>query len=374
MATIIISPPSLNQSVMWRVGLLAILLLAAGTRLWRINSWPIVLFDEAYYASAAVQYLAGQPFLFSHPPLVPLQYAALAYTGGATGGQLFRESLLPYGQFPYALLRAGSAGAGVLLVLVITLLAKTITGSPVAGLLAGLMAALDNSLVLYARLILPDTWLLLYGLLGLWCFLRAGQTPYRSRRWYRWLLCASVMFGLAVSVKATGFFFPALAFIYSLRQLPRYGAAHPSRVALCVFVIPLLVVLSVTLLHWLLFDAVQPVLLNVHGQPDPIINTIRLRNPLLPRHPLLGRITQRLAETAVYYLHTIGGNYTFRTPHSASSPWWLWPFMQKPMTLVALAGKDGTREVIFTGNPVIWWGGLSALALISWQRLRRRWP
>lgn len=357
--------------MIWQAGLLVILIIAAVTRLWRIDSWSYVLFDEADYATAAAQYVSGQAFVMNHPPLVPMQYAALAWLGGASAEQRFPQSLLPYGDFPFVLLRSATAVSGTLLVLFVALLARAITGSPLAGLLTGFFAAVDNALVLYARLILADTWLLLYGAAGLWCFLKKDDASDR-RAWSAWLSCAGLLFGLAISVKGTGLFFPAVAFLHAAWRARVRGSQDLSFIARRVLLMPLLVVLTVTLVHWLLIDATGPVMIASSETPDNNFMTIRDRNPLLPNHPVLARITQRLAETALGYLYTIGGHFTV-PQHAAASPWWQWPVMQKPMTLLAYRPTDhAERTLVVIGNPVVWLGGLMALIYTLWQRLRRR--
>lgn len=356
----------------WRIGLLGILLIAALLRLWRLDHVPYVVFDEAYYTTFATQYLDGKPFIDAHPPVARFHFAALAALGGASAAQRFPESLLPYEAFPYVLLRTGSAVAGVLLVLFIMLLTHTITGSPAAALLAGFMAALESSLVVYARLILPDTLLLLYGMAGLWCFLRKDQAIYRSRAWYSWLAGASFLFALSAGVKATGFIFPGVAFIYALWRPPLHTPDYYYVIARHVFIVPLLLLLVFTFAHWLLLDAAGPVYLDISDTPDAMFTSFR-ENRFYRFHPVLGRVMQRLAETLVGYLHTIGGHTTSDAPHAVASPWWMWPAMLKPMTLFEERQADVlVRALVLIGNPAVWWGGLVMLVYSLWQRLRRR--
>ncbi|MBI4021730.1 MAG: phospholipid carrier-dependent glycosyltransferase [Candidatus Andersenbacteria bacterium] len=361
----------MDTPVPWRAGLLTILFIAALARLWHIDAWPYVLFDEADYATAAVKYLAGQAFVMNHPPLVPLQFAALAWLAGASADQRFPAALLPYGNFPFALMRAATAVAGTLLVLLVSLLARDITGSPAVGLLAGFFAALDNALVIYARLILPDTWLLLYGTAGWWCFFKK-DTAADHRGWNTWLSCAGIFFGLAISVKATGLFFPAVAFLYAAWRARTHGRHDISQVAKRVLLVPFLVALTVTLIHWLLLDATGPVVLVGSNTPHYVFTIVRDNNPLLPKHPALARLAQLLAETALSYLYTISGHLA-GSQHSAASAWWMWPFMHKPMKLLAHrpAGETASALVVI-GNPAVWLGGLAALIFTLWQRYQRR--
>jgi predicted membrane-bound dolichyl-phosphate-mannose-protein mannosyltransferase len=64
---------------------------------------------------------------------------------------------------------------------------------------------------------------------------------------------------------------------------------------------------------------------------------------------------------------------TLTAAHAASSPWWAWPFDLKPVWFYQGGFDGGTSAAIYdSGNLVIWWLGVPALAFVAWQAFRRR--
>ena len=62
-----------------------------------------------------------------------------------------------------------------------------------------------------------------------------------------------------------------------------------------------------------------------------------------------------------------------RATHPASSPWWAWPFDLKPVWFAQFDYANGTTAVIYdTGNVVIFWLAIPAVAWAAWQAWQRR--
>lgn len=63
------------------------------------------------------------------------------------------------------------------------------------------------------------------------------------------------------------------------------------------------------------------------------------------------------------------------SPHPASSPWWAFPFDLKPVWFYQESFAGSTTAAIYdSGNLVIWWLGIAALAFVSVMAYRRRSP
>jgi hypothetical protein len=62
-----------------------------------------------------------------------------------------------------------------------------------------------------------------------------------------------------------------------------------------------------------------------------------------------------------------------RAEHAASSPWWAWPFDLKPVWFFQDSFAGPTTGLIHdTGNLVVFWLGIPALAFAAWAAWRRR--
>ena len=62
-----------------------------------------------------------------------------------------------------------------------------------------------------------------------------------------------------------------------------------------------------------------------------------------------------------------------RATHAAASPWWAWPIDLKPVWFEQGDYANGLTGVIYnTGNIVIFWLALPAVAFVAWQAWRRR--
>ncbi|MBI4021729.1 MAG: phospholipid carrier-dependent glycosyltransferase [Candidatus Andersenbacteria bacterium] len=360
----------MNMRPPWIIGVVSLLVLTVATRVWRLADPPLAVFDETHYATLAAQYLSGRPFIFSHPPLAALHFAVLAWLGGASPSSQFIAPLTPYGDFPYVLLRAGSAAAGTLLVLFLMLAARETTHSDTVGLLVGFLAALDNTLILYSRLILPDTFLLFYGTAGLWFFLTASRQPYRRRGWYVRLIAASILFGFAGAVKVTGFIFPAAAFIYTVVFNHRRNYAIAIHLVRYLIILPVIIGIMLMLVHFLLLDPTGPVFLGADNISTTMLDPIRQNNPFYPEHYIIGRLTQRSAETAIGYLFTIGYHFTDVQHAIMSSRWWMWPYALKPIRLFSRAPDGAVHIMYLAANPIVWWSGLAALAYLIPRRIQ----
>ncbi len=352
----------MTTSTCWRLGWLILGVLAILTRFWHLGDPPFVIFDEMHNVTMATQYLSGRPFIDVHPPVARWHFAVAAVMAGAAPDARFEKILLPYGNFPYRALRAVSATAGSLLVIFLALLTKEVTGSRRAALLAGFFVVFDNSLTLYSRLILPDIFLLFYGVAGLWCYFRHDRYAYMSRAWYVWLLGAGLLFSFSAGVKATGLIFPVVAGAHSLAQVRRHDNFYPYRMLAWLLGLPCLMVIIFILVHFMLLDSTGLVYSTITDHPVAAFTYLRENNPGLRFGRFSGLICQRLGETFLGYLVTLGGATMSGVDETATASLpWQWALMQKQMTFAVFRQGDNWRVISLVGNPMIWWGGLLAL-------------
>jgi dolichyl-phosphate-mannose--protein O-mannosyl transferase/Gpi18-like mannosyltransferase len=95
--------------------------------------------------------------------------------------------------------------------------------------------------------------------------------------------------------------------------------------------------------------------------------------------PILGITLPNLPadHTGQSFLDMQRGMYDYhnylRATHPASSPWWAWPLDLKPVWFEQQDYAGRTTAVIYdTGNLVIFWLAIPAVAFVAWQAWRRR--
>lgn len=348
---------------------------ALGTRLWHIADFPYTVFDEVYYTTMATQYLGHVPFVDTHPPTARFIFTTLAWLGGAEASDRFEFSYVPYGDFPYVLLRCASAVAGVGVVMALMLVVYELSRWPLASLMAGFLIALDNTMIISSRYILSDIFIYGFGLWGVWFFLLKERWPAWHRHWYALLVVTGVCFGLSIGTKVSGLLFPIVALGYTLWRDKRQLSLLPTYVVFLI-ALPALVVFLLMYTHFALLNDQGPVLTVIGNQQDPAVRTLKIFEPIraLPLKAYfgwrLGTILQITLEAVVGLLIAVAGHFVVVTAY-AGSPWWAWPFMQQPFILTIAQEGSWFRVVELIGNPVVWWGGMAAMMWWLWRRLRQ---
>jgi len=363
-----------KETRIWRLGFFLIFALALLTRFWNLGNFSYPVFDETGYATMATQYLGEAAFIDVHPPVARFIFALLAKISGARASDRFPTSEAAYGDFPYWLLRGASALAGVLLVMFIMLLTKEATQSYVAGLLAGFLALFENFLVVQSRYILADIFLVLFGVMGLWFFLKKDREIFKTRKWYLWLVLASVFFSLAIGVKVSGVVFLLTSWFIHFFKTPK-TERKTSIFSVFLVIIPLLVVFTAMFVHFSLFNPEAPVWNHIEvgreSTVTEIFEKLRVQNPFLKFGPQIGLFGERLLESSFGLLLTVASHFEEFEHRDYASPWYAWPFMIKPITVVNESAINGQKTISFFGNPIIWWGGIVALIFILAKRLSK---
>jgi dolichyl-phosphate-mannose-protein mannosyltransferase len=227
------------------VGPVAVVLLAAGTRLWNLGSPRALVFDETFYVKDAYT-LSKLGYEGSWPANPDPGFAAgNVNTFNSTASFVVHP---PLGKWIIALgeewlgitnpasWRIMTAIVGILAVVLVMLIAKYLFKSTLVATIAGFLMAIDGNAIVMSRVGLLDNFVMFFALLGfgailldrqqsatrlaLWIERRARSgrsTEWGPALWWRpWLILAGLAFGLDAAVKWNGIYFLAGLAIYTV--------------------------------------------------------------------------------------------------------------------------------------------------------------
>jgi dolichyl-phosphate-mannose-protein mannosyltransferase len=366
------------------VAAFAVAVVAAALTFTRLGVPDGITFDEVYYVADARDLLAtGAESSFAvHPPVGKWVIAAgTALVGDTPAGW-----------------RAGGALLSVLAVAATVDLVRRLTGRTAAGVVAGLLVALDGVWLTVARLAMLDSVLAALVTFGTWALVvdhqratsRAADVPavggrLRAPAVSRWpLAAAGVLFGLAAATKWSGLLALGgaglLAGGWELAARRRRGGPLDGRaivrtaapVVVAIAVVPL-VVYAVAWIPWVAGYASTMTAredCTVAGASDPGCDP-----SLADRLGGLGRHHAAIAR----FHGRLDAEHPYRAPATT------WPAQLRPVVAHYRSCDDEGRdrngqpcapvgrasEVAILGNPALWWSGL-VLVPLSAAALRRR--
>jgi dolichyl-phosphate-mannose-protein mannosyltransferase len=227
------------------IGPVAVVLLAAGTRLWNLGSPRALVFDETFYVKDAYT-LSKLGYEGSWPANPDPGFAAgNVNTFNSTASFVVHP---PLGKWIIALgeewlgitnpasWRIMTAIVGILAVVLVMLIAKYLFKSTLVATIAGFLMAIDGNAIVMSRVGLLDNFVMFFALLGfgailldrqqsatrlaLWIERRARSgrsTEWGPALWWRpWIILAGLAFGLDAAVKWNGIYFLAGLAIYTV--------------------------------------------------------------------------------------------------------------------------------------------------------------
>jgi Gpi18-like mannosyltransferase/predicted membrane-bound dolichyl-phosphate-mannose-protein mannosyltransferase len=312
--------------------ILALIAVAAGTRLWHLGYPAEIVFDEVHFVAQARHYIRGEPFLDPHPPLAKLVIAA---------------GILAFGDHPWSW-RIGNAIMGILLVGITYMLGRRMFASRLAGALAGAFITCDGMYLVDSRIAVID---IVYLTFAAWSYLLLFRfAESKSERDRRLTLAAmGVTLGLCVGSKL---YIPAVAFLLCMGFMiyfivRREHAAVPSqrnrRVAGAVVMVG-----AIAMFFYI---------------------------ATFTPHFALGW-WRGVADLFHYYKRVIWyENSVASATHPYASPWWSWPLMLRPIAYWQNFPPKGKVATIWGGgNPLLWWGALTAMTITAVRAIERPSP
>ena len=338
------------------VALAGIVALGAYFHFLNISYPPRPIFDEAHFATYVADYVKRVPFFDIHPPLGKLIYsAALSFvvtpqnvkntdfvtvkelkTGDRSGDVVVIDNQLPFNNFPYVFLRGIGAIFGVLLALAFYWFLRSIGVPNIGALLGALFITFENAILVETRLILMNGMYLVLGFAALALYFKKP----------RWSIASGAVWGLALGVKMISIVFagPLLLCYFAKKKIGK-GVEEMGR--LRQFVVAAAVIfLIVFSMNYIIFTPTE------HLDVLKSMGVISYGDA--PRLPYL-------AAPIFDFMYSFG-NYVIGNPNSLQSPWYFWPAMQIPMTYFYETVGNYLRQIVLTGNPIVWY--LSTLAAI----------
>lgn len=383
------SDPRLERRWAWLAPAL-VTALAAVLRLWNLGHPHAFVFDETYYVKDAwtqwvlgyaatwpdganESFLAGDTGTFEtagsfvvHPPLGK-------YLIGA-GMALFG----PESSFGW---RISTALIGTATVLVLYLVARSMTGSIAFASVASLLMAIDGLAIVMSRVALLDGFLTFFVLLAFWFVIldrrghldrlaalvaargaADGRAPaWGPVRWNRpWIIAAGAAVGAATAVKWSGLYVMAGLGIYlivtdglarrraGVTVWPADAAFRQGAATFVLFVPVAVVVYLSSWTGWLATDG-------GYGRAEGLWSYHR----------------------AIYDFH-VG----LTSAHGYASPAWQWPLLLRPTSMYyestpqgagGCEAANGCVENIYSmPNPLVWYAGVAAALYLAYRFVRTR--
>jgi dolichyl-phosphate-mannose--protein O-mannosyl transferase len=404
------------SSTPWGWAAVAAVTVVAGVlRFWRLDRPHRLVFDETYYVKQGVSYLRSgyelrwngattasvdarfrsgdtnvfqnEPDFVVHPPVGKWMIAAGEWVFGPASSWGWRFS---------------AALAGTLSILMVTLITRRLLRSTLLGVVAGLLLAVDGHHFVLSRIGLLDIFLMFWALAAFGALLidrdhgrrrladRIAADPAPASRSARldrfgpglgirwWRLAAGLCLGLACGTKWSGLYFVAVFGLMTL--LWDAGARRAAGVR-----------------HWftgaVLRDGplagvlILPATLAVYlaSWTGWLLSTDAYDRQWATQNP--GQGPQWLPEALRSLWHYHQQMYHFHVTLETSHPYmanpWSWIVMGRPTAFDYVSPKRGelgckvescSQAITALGNPVVWWGGTLAIAVLLFQwALRRDW-
>ncbi|SPT54466.1 4-amino-4-deoxy-L-arabinose transferase [Schaalia odontolytica] len=404
----------LNTPAAGWVATLIATIIAAAIRLPGLDNVRTLIFDETYYVKDAWSLLTfGYEGTWAKD--VDTAFASgdtsgLSAVGGypvhpPTGKWLIALGMKLFGQADPVGWRIAAAICGIITVILLCRLAQNLFHTPALTLLAGLFLATDGMAIVMSRTSILDGFLTMFALAAFLCVVKDQQvsrprleaklseweglgTPrrgwddareYFARREHRpyaigpnagnrpWLFAAGLCAGLACSVKWSGIY--ALAFLglfVALREVTcRWKAGHPA---------PIRGALLADI--WWAFSLMVP---------TAILTYIAswfgwFAHPSAHGHGRSGirGFAGSLADLWLYHKEMWAFHNNLSTPHTYQSSPYTWLAQYRATSfhwangaeITGCASEKCVTDIVALGNPLLWWIGIGALALVLWTTLR----
>lgn len=286
------------------------------------NVWfNSAVFDEYYYAAAAEEYLKQWGTVTqAHPPLAMLIIAL---------------GILLFGLNPFGW-RILANCSGILMIPLIYIFAKRLTGNRYAAMIAAILLSVDFMHFVISRMASIEPFVTLFLLceyLFLFEYLQTRLNNYGDKAALKNIFVIGLFSGFAIACKWSGLFaLPAIILVLIWAYLA--NGAKPIRLSIA--------------LQYILFLVILP--LSIYCLSFVPLYTIK-----------------HATNFASFMLETQKNMYQFHTQEALdfhniyASKWWTWPLVFQPMSMAFVMLDPVSKlsqSVGLLGNPLVWWGGI----------------
>ncbi len=346
--------------------ILIILIVGLATHFYHFGFPTSVVFDEVFYGNFLSYYWHGTYFFDQHPPFFKLFEAFWGYITGAndyTANWDYIGNVLPDAVI---YLRLIPMIAGILLPIVLYFLCQKIGITKISSFVIAILIALENSLIVQSRYILPDILMLLTGFASLLLYFQYHEA--KNTRYKNWILIGSIFSAsITLSIKWTGATFLFLIILLEFYRLYKQGVNKTATKKFLIFVskyfsIAIVVYLTLFAIHFhsLPFSGKGDVFMT-EGFQKTLIGNQFFDSTETGEIGFIGKFTEL---NKVMFTANSGMTAT----HPNSSKWYTWPFMHR--TIFYWQGEttplSSEKSYIYLlGNPFVYWlGTLSVVAFI----------
>eukprot|EP00117_Sycon_ciliatum_P003691 scpid40617/ scgid8375/ Protein O-mannosyl-transferase 2; Dolichyl-phosphate-mannose--protein mannosyltransferase 2 len=245
-------------------GLFLVSVLAAATRLYKLDEPPHIAWDETHFGKFASYYINRTFFLDVHPPLGKMAIALAGYQSGYDGTFAFDKPSDPYGNTSYYGMRLFCAACGTLCIPLAYLTVGEMSGSTGASFLTAVWMIFDTGLLTISQYILLDPVLLVFIMFAVLCMAKTQSYHLQHRSftvgWWCWLSLTGLSLGCAISVKWVGLFIVLLVGLSTVSELwdvlldvkngARVLLGHFAARCVCLISIPISVYILFFLIHF----------------------------------------------------------------------------------------------------------------------------
>jgi dolichyl-phosphate-mannose-protein mannosyltransferase len=321
-----------------------------------------LVFDEVHFSRFISAYSTGEYYFDIHPPFGKLLIAGFSNLFGVGAIDMAFQINTPFQGEEHLVMRFLPSLSGAIIPLLVFLILLRLETPLIAAFFGGLLACLDNALLVQTRSIFLDGFLIAFLLGSFLAYLN-----FRQDRAWPWLVLCGLLAGAAIGIKWTGGTALALPLIWEAvdawKSRNKAVLWHWLGTSALVTALALVVYFSAFVVHFSFLEKSGP----GDAFHSPAFQKTLAGNPLAsdPNISAAGLI-KKIVELN---LRMYTANRDLTASHSYASPWFTWPAMVRPI----FYWSNGDERIYLAGNPVIWWGTTLAIGLLLvWFFIQKR--